>query len=243
MDEYKDINARFERYLYDMDNLFEYGVLQIPGIENELEHFIREYDNYYNKNNVSGADPEFLATIKKDIEINKQIVKDNVYELERIRIEKEKLISKLTSDKAKIDTEIGKLIFSKSRTSDLETLKRISNQIAQLQRRSINLGKNIYNMKYGGKYENMDFSRFKNRDDVIITSTTTKKEEEPKEEETKEEEAPEVVTPVVPPEPAKPKKEVPVGSIAYYVEKGILPKNINPGEWIKICKDLLGKQY
>ena len=208
MDEYKEINTRFKDYLARLGNLFEIGIDKISQTKSELDDFISDYRSFYKKIDVPSTNPDLLKTIKEEIDNFEKIIEINKKELDEVKREKEQLYKSLISERKKIKIQNDDL---KSNYVKGElSYTDYYKQKEDLKKKYNEITDKLFILRNGGKYEN------------IATKDAQKSIPDN--------------SPLVP-EPPK-KKPIVENSITYYQQKGILPNNIKPSIWQKLCAEL-----
>ena len=227
MNEFNEIQNRLNEYLTSLGNIYEIGINNITDTKDKLDEFMKEFNELFTKLNISGADAEMLNNIKNEIKENEKIVEENKVELDKIKIEKEKLRNEIVEEARKVSNEINNLKIQKDRESDIEKVKELRNKIEALENRKKDLLHEFNIINKGGKYTKINSKTAKTKPapsspSVSPSSSSTSSEEKSK------------------PSSKRPKSEKTFAekSIRYYVENNMLPNNIKPSEWQQICAAL-----
>ena len=227
MNEFNEMQNRLNEYLTSLGNIYEIGINNITDTKDKLDEFMKEFNELFTKLNISGADAEMLNNIKNEIKENEKIVEENKVELDKIKIEKEKLRNEIVEEARKVSNEINNLKIQKDRESDIEKVKELRNKIEALENRKKDLLHEFNIINKGGKYTKINSKTAKTKQvpsspSVSPSSSSTSSEEKSK------------------PSSKRPKSEKTFAekSIRYYVENNMLPNNIKPSEWQQICAAL-----
>lgn len=225
MDEFNEIQNRFNEYLTNLGNFYEIGLNNIGSTKDKLDEFMKEFNELFIKLDVPGADAGMLNNIKNEIKENENLVEENKTKLDKVKIEKEKLLNKIVEETRKVSNEINNLNIQKDRESDFEKVKELRNKIEALENRKKTLLHEFNIINKGGKYTIIDNKTAKTKPAPNSPSMSPgARSTTPKENST--------------PKKPKPKAEIVEKSIKYYVQNNMLPNNIKPSMWQQICAEL-----
>lgn len=239
MDEFNELRDKLFKYLSNYDNIYEIGINDITKIKDKLDEFMLEFYSLETKLNVPGADPEFIKKLNDAIDDEKNVVDDNKNWLDKVHAEKLELSKDVVVEITRVTKELNELIHQKDHAVLERDIKSLQAKIDELVKKRRALVAEYRTLLDGGKYTNYKTKIINNHLDSVTftrsatssspsTTSTPSSKEEPK--------------PSTPPkkDESKPKKkkEIVENSIKYYIDKNMLPGNLEPSQWQALCKEL-----